>query len=72
MKAKKISCGEYHSLILFEDDKQNTFLYSVAERPEDTYNHLGISVDQIEENEHPFRVIKHFKGQNILDCMSQG
>jgi hypothetical protein len=73
MKAKKISCGmdeKCHSLVQFEDDQQNSFLYSVAEKPEDSYEHLGISVDQIEENEHPFRVIQHFKGQNVVDFVA--
>lgn len=70
MKAKKVSCGLAHSLVLFEDKKGKLLLYSVGNKLGAEYTHLGAAEDQCQDADKPFREIKTFSGRELVDFLA--
>lgn len=68
MKAKKISSGWNHSLVLFEDNSGKEMLYSLGIS---NYKYLGVPEDQLGDSESqkkkPFREIVTFSDTKVLD-----
>jgi hypothetical protein len=70
LRAKRVSCGTVHSLVLFEDKKGKETLYSVGNKVGSEYAHLGAAEDQVQDAEKPLREIKTFNGRDLVDFVA--
>jgi len=70
MKAVSISCGNNHSLVLFETDKQQQVLYSVGNKIGSEFAHLGPSEELCENEDLPFREISVFNDRKLDDFLA--
>lgn len=72
-KAKKISCGTMHSLVLFEEKNGKKTLYSVGSKVGSEFAHLGVAEDKVGdsdkvgEDQMPFREIPTFSDREVAD-----
>jgi hypothetical protein len=71
LKALRISCGSNHSLIQFEDKRGKSVLYSVGNKYDSNYCHLGVEETSTTEADKPFREIKTFSNRAIVDFHAQ-
>jgi hypothetical protein len=69
-KALQISCGNHHSLVLFEDKNKNKLLYSVGIQTSDMYCHLGVEEDATNEPESSFRPIPVFANREVKQIVA--
>jgi hypothetical protein len=70
LKAKTVSCGSVHSLVMFEDKKGKKTLYSVGNKLGSEYAHLGATEDQSQDPEKPLREIKTFSDRMLVDFVA--
>jgi len=67
LKAKKVSCGTFHTLVLFEEKSGKQTLYSVGAKVGSDFAHLGVSEDKVGEEDTPFREIPSFSDREVAD-----
>jgi hypothetical protein len=71
LRARRVSCGKAHSLILFEGSKGKQTLYSVGLAVNSDYVHLGVTEEEeAQVAEVPFREIKTFSDRKLVDFLA--
>lgn len=69
-RAKRVSCGPVHSLVLFEDKRGKELLYSVGNKSGSDAAHLGVPDDQTQDAERPFREVPTFSDRKVADFLA--
>ena len=67
LKAKKVSCGSLHALVLFGNEEGKQTLWSIGNKSGSEFAHLGAPEDKVGDEEKPFREIQIFSDRVVAD-----